>query len=137
VQPFAGDELVLVAASTHALARSAALTAHDIGQQTVVLREPGSGTRQVTEEALARWQITPGRVLEVNHSEALKQAVMAGMGVSFVSRRAINLEAGQNLLAIVGGEQWRIPYQLATASRKDIRPPMTALSFLAYMRKRT
>jgi LysR family transcriptional regulator, low CO2-responsive transcriptional regulator len=136
VQPYARDELVLAAAPEHELARTPDVTASDIARQTVVLRESGSGTRHVTEQALARWQVTPAHVLEVNHAEALKQAVIAGLGVSFISLRAASLEISQSLLAIIGGDEWRIPYQLVVASRKDIRPPMTALSFLAYMRKR-
>jgi LysR family transcriptional regulator, low CO2-responsive transcriptional regulator len=136
VQPYARDELVLAAAPEHELAQAPAVSATDIGRQILVLRESGSGTRLVTEQALARWHVTPAHVLEVNHAEALKQAVMAGLGVSFISQRAANLEVSQSLLAIVGGAEWRIPYQLVIASRKDIRPPMTALSFLAHLRKR-
>ena len=134
VQPYARDELLLAAAPQHKLAQASGVSASDIGRQTVVLRESGSGTRQVTEQALARWQVTPEHVLVVNHAEALKQAVMAGLGVSFISQRAASLEISQSLLVAIGDE-WRIPYQLVVASRKDIHPPMTALSFLAYMRK--
>ena len=121
VQPYARDELVLAAAPEHELARRPAVTVSDIGRQVVILRESGSGTRQVTEQALARWQVTPAHVLEVNHAEALKQAVMAGLGVSFISQRAARLEISQSLLVAVGDE-WRIPYQLVVASRKGRSP---------------
>jgi LysR family transcriptional regulator, low CO2-responsive transcriptional regulator len=136
MQPYARDELLLVAAPSHPLATGGPPAVQDLAQATLLLREPGSGTRQVTEQALQRRQVTPEHVQVVNHSEAIKQMVMAGMGVSFLSQRAAGPDIERSLLVVIGGEEWRISYQLSVASRKDIRPPMTALSFLAYMRKR-
>ena len=52
------------------------------------MREEGSATRQVTERALERASVRIGRTLELGHTEAIKQAVMAGLGVAFVSIHA-------------------------------------------------
>jgi DNA-binding transcriptional LysR family regulator len=133
VQAYATDELVLVAAPQWLA--PAGKSEPDLAGETLLLREPGSATRQVTEQALARWQVKAEHVLVVNHSEGLKRAAMAGMGLAFLSTRAVALEIEQGLLVVVGGERWRIPRQLSVASREDIRPPMTALSFLAHLRK--
>ena len=129
VQPYATDELVLVATP----GRASGLERLD--GETLLVRELGSGTRQVTDEALAQWDAKPARQIVVNHSEALKQAVMAGMGLAFISRRAIASELQQRALVIVDENKWRIRYTLSMAARKDLRPPMTALSFMSFVRK--
>jgi DNA-binding transcriptional LysR family regulator len=55
----------------------------------LLLREPGSGTREVVMQALASHGVEPGRILEIGSTEASKQAVVAGVGVSIVSTAAV------------------------------------------------
>ena len=61
------------------------------------MREEGSATRQVTERALQQADVKIGRTLMLGHTEAIKQAVMAGLGVAFVSIHAVRgeLETGR------------------------------------------
>ena len=61
------------------------------------MREDGSATRQVTERALQQAEVKIGRTLVLGHTEAIKQAVMAGLGVAFVSIYAARgeLETGR------------------------------------------
>ncbi len=134
LQPYAQDELILVAAPQR-LAGLKGMTRDALGSETLLLREIGSGTRRVTEDALQHWNVQPGHMLVVNHSEALKQGAMAGLGLAFVPARAVALEVKQGLLAVLGGQEWRISRQLLVATRKDLRPPLTGLAFLAYLRK--
>ena len=56
-----------------------------LAQERLLMREEGSATRHVTERALQRASLGIGRTLELGHTEAIKQAVMAGLGVAFVS----------------------------------------------------
>jgi DNA-binding transcriptional LysR family regulator len=134
VQPYTRDQLLLVAAPDHELVSAASVTAADIGRFAMILREPGSGTRRLAEAAMARWQITPRRVMLINHSEALAQSVMARLGLAFISRLAVAGDADQHLAAI-GGDQWRIPYSPVVVSRKGDQPPMSALAFMSHIRK--
>jgi DNA-binding transcriptional LysR family regulator len=63
----------------------------------LLVREDGSATRQVTERALQQADVKIGRQLVLGHTEAIKQAVMAGLGVAFVSIHAVRgeLETGR------------------------------------------
>lgn len=137
IQPYLTDELVLIAAPGHTLCGASTVLPSDLAGETLVLREEGSGTRQVVEETLARWEIEPRRVLVINGCEGVKRVVAAGLGVSFVSRRAVALEVAQGLVQVLGGEALRIPRTIAVVAHKDLRPSAAALAFLAHLRKRT
>lgn len=91
------DELVLIVAPSHAWARRARREPSDLDRERLLLREEGSASRQVTERALQRAGVKVGRILILGHTEAIKQAVMAGLGVAFVSIYAARgeLEAGR------------------------------------------
>ena len=79
------DELVLIVPPTHPWAGRRQLDPSRLAQERLLIREEGSATRQVTERALQRASLGIGRTLELGHTEAIKQAVMAGLGVAFVS----------------------------------------------------
>ena len=91
------DELVLIAAPGHAWVRRARLDPSVLSRERLLMREEGSATRQVTERALQQADVKIGRTLMLGHTEAIKQAVMAGLGVAFVSIHAVRgeLETGR------------------------------------------
>ena len=91
------DELVLIVPPGHAWARRARGEVSVLARERLLIREEGSATRQVTERALQRADARIGRTLVLDHTEAIKQAVMAGLGVAFVSIHAVRgeLEAGR------------------------------------------
>jgi DNA-binding transcriptional LysR family regulator len=135
VQPYTRDVLVPIAAPDHPLTAVPRVKPEDLAQETLVLREEGSGTRQVLEEALARWGVRPHRVLVINGCEGVKRAVAAGLGISFVSHHAIELERVQGMVKVLAGEELRLERALLIVTHKDIRPSAAALAFLAYVRK--
>ena len=89
VRRWLDDELVVVCAPTHALARRRNVSAADLAGATWVLREAGSGTR----EAADRWLTSElGQFtveLELGSNEAVKRAVAAGLGLGMLSRHAV------------------------------------------------
>lgn len=91
---FHTDELVAVTAPDHTLAQSALpVSGARLMEEPLILREIGSGTRAVLERALAQKGITvPPPALTLSGTEAIKRAVMAGAGVAFVSRLAVEEE---------------------------------------------
>jgi DNA-binding transcriptional LysR family regulator len=91
------DELVLIAPPGHAWARRVRLDPPALVRERLLMREEGSATRQVTERALEHADVKIGRVLVLDHTEAIKQAVMAGLGVAFMSIYAVRgeLETGR------------------------------------------
>ena len=88
VIPWREDELVLIAHPEHPLARQADVGVEDVMRETVLVREPGSGTREVTERALALHGQRLTRTMRLGGTEAIKQGVAARLGVAFVSRAA-------------------------------------------------
>lgn len=95
------DELVLVVGRRHPWARSRELAPTRLAEEPLLVREEGSATRQVTERTLERARISWRPGLELNHTEAIKQAVMAGLGVAFLSMYAVRDEMASRRLAAV------------------------------------
>lgn len=89
---FAKHPLVIIAAPDHPLAGRRRIPLKQLGQQPFLIREEGSGTRASMEHVF-RERHVPFRVLmEVSSNETIKQAVMAGMGISFISAHTVGLE---------------------------------------------
>lgn len=89
------DELVLICAPTHALATRRTVTAHDIAAIPIVRREPGSGTREFTDNYFRERGVPPedlNLVMELGSPEAMKGVVETGIAVAIVSRATIAKE---------------------------------------------
>jgi DNA-binding transcriptional LysR family regulator len=84
------DELVLIVSPAHAWARRRDVTPESLATEPLLVREEGSATRSVTERALQRVKFRVA--MELDHTEAIKQGVMAGLGVAFVSLYAVQGE---------------------------------------------
>jgi DNA-binding transcriptional LysR family regulator len=85
VTPWREDQLVVFCAPAHPLARKRALTDEDLRAATWIIRERGSGTRQTFDRAM-RGLLSKLRIaLELEHTEAIKSAVEAGLGLGCVS----------------------------------------------------
>ena len=88
VRPWRDDLLVVCAPPDHPLARKRGLKPADFAGARWVLREPGSATRTTSERVLA--QLPPGEtVLELDQIEAIKQAVVAGLGIACLPAVAV------------------------------------------------
>jgi len=80
-RPWRNDALVVCAAPAHPLAQRARLQPRDFADARWILRERGSATRSLTEQAMTA--LPPGRILlELGQIEAIKQAVIAGLGIA-------------------------------------------------------
>src|SRR5690606_28177652 len=86
VIPWREDELVVFCAPTHELAGRPWLDDRDLVSATWIMREPGSGTRQTGERALHGLLPQLNILLELQHTEAIKRAVEAGLGIGCLSR---------------------------------------------------
>jgi DNA-binding transcriptional LysR family regulator len=83
------DELIVFCAPDHPFAKKRALTDADLKAAQWIVREPGSGTRQAFDHALHGLLHEITIALELQHTEAIKSAVVAGLGVGCVSRIAV------------------------------------------------
>lgn len=98
---FATNPLGIVSAPEHPLSRRRHAPLSILNDQEFVVRENGSGTRQLMERLFAEHGINPHIVMEMPSNETIKQAVMAGMGLSFLSLRTIRHELASGHLALL------------------------------------
>jgi len=100
-EPFARHPLVLIASPSHPLAGKRRIPLRQLANEQFLIREEGSGTRASMEHVFREHNV-PFRVsMEVSSNETIKQAVMAGMGISFLSAHTIGLELATGKLVIL------------------------------------
>ena len=99
-EPFAVHPHAVVTAPDHPLLRIGHAPASLLANYEFIIRETGSGTRAAMEKYFADHRLQPRVAMEMTSNETIKQAVMAGMGVSFLSLHTIGLERRAGLLAV-------------------------------------
>jgi DNA-binding transcriptional LysR family regulator len=99
--PFADHPFVVIAAPEHPLAGKRSVPLSAFAGETFLVREPGSGTRAAMERFFAEHGVEIRIGMEMESNETIKQAVMAGMGLSFISRHTIGLELAAGAVALV------------------------------------
>lgn len=103
-EPFAAHPHVFVAPTDHPLLKIGHPTVESLRPYGFILREPGSGTRAAMEKFLEKSRMEPRVVMEMTSNETIKQAVMAGMGISFLSLHTLGLELEHQLIATLDVE---------------------------------
>ena len=127
------DELVLIAAREHRWARRGPIGRAELIRERLLVRETGSATRQVMERALQQAGIAPGATMELNHTEAIKECVMAGLGVAFVSSYAVRGEVRARELAVVPVRGLRIRRHFHVIHAEGRTLPASGQAFLAVL----
>jgi DNA-binding transcriptional LysR family regulator len=92
---------VLIAPPDHPLAGRRQIAPGELAGETLLMREPGSGTRMVAERFLAAAGIAPRVGMEISSNETIKQAVMAGLGIAFISAHTIAAEIEDRRLIVM------------------------------------
>jgi DNA-binding transcriptional LysR family regulator len=100
-EPFAANPLVFVASPDHPLASESGLNAEDLRQHSFIVREQGSGTRNAMEAFFSQARFLPRFSMELHSNDAIKQAVKANLGLSFLSLHTIGLELQAKQLSIL------------------------------------
>jgi len=100
-ESFAPHPFVIIAAPDHPLAGRRRIAVPRLAEETFLVREAGSGTRSAMQHFVDEHGIRIKVGMEMTSNETIKQAVMAGMGVSFLSRHTIGLELESRKLAML------------------------------------
>jgi len=130
-EPFAAHPHVFVAPVDHPLLRRGQLDVPSLQPYSFIVREQGSGTRAAMEKFFGDANFEPKVTMEMSSNETIKQAVMAGMGLSFLSLHTIGLELDNQLVAIldVRGSPvvraWNVVHTLS----KLLSPPAEAFRY--------
>ena len=99
--PMAVHPYVIVAHPDHPLADKPVFDLQELRHETFLLREEGSGSRRVAEEMFKNHLFTPEKTLTLGSNETIKQAVMAGMGISLISLHTLLLELKTGFLKVL------------------------------------
>jgi DNA-binding transcriptional LysR family regulator len=100
-EPFATNPLVVVAAPDHPLARRRRIPLKRLAEETFLIRERGSGTRAAMERVFGDRGVAYRAGMEVASNETIKQAVIAGMGIAFLSAHTMALELRTRKLVVL------------------------------------
>jgi DNA-binding transcriptional LysR family regulator len=120
---------VIIAPTAHPLARKSRLSLGDLAKQTFLTREPGSGTRGLMEQLFDSAGVRPTIGMEMSSNETIKQAVIAGLGIAFISAHTVATELDERRLVMLDVVGLPIVRQWFVVSRKDkvLLPPAQAM----------
>ncbi len=130
-EPFAMHPHVLVTSIDHPFTRMETVPASALAHEGFIVREPRSGTRAALDEYMHSHQMTPQVAMQMSSNEAIKQAVMAGMGVSLLSLHTVGLELNHRLIAAPETEglplmrRWHVVHNVA----KTLSPAAEAFRY--------
>jgi DNA-binding transcriptional LysR family regulator len=125
---------VIIAPTGHRLARKSDIALSELAGETFLTREPGSGTRGLMEQLFETGGIRPKIGLAMSSNETIKQAVIAGLGIAFISAHTVATELDERRLVTLDVDGLPIVRQWFALSRKDkvLLPPAQAmLDFLS------
>jgi DNA-binding transcriptional LysR family regulator len=99
--PFSQEELVLILSPNHHLANKATLSFKQLADEPVIMKDPGSGSRQLVDELFAKNDCRPNILMETGDAEIIKLLVQHGEGISFLVKEAVAVELREQKLATV------------------------------------
>jgi len=130
------DELVIVAPAEHPWADKKSVSLADVRAEPLVVRERGSGSREALERALdgARLELGAFRIVsEMGSTQAIKQAVRAGVGVSIISRRAVEDECRARQLVALPIRELKVERAFWLVTHRDRTRSPLAHAFVAFV----
>lgn len=136
-EPLAYNPQVIVAARDHAFAVARRIDVQELRHETFLMREPGSGTRTVVEQMFKHHLFAPAKVVTLDSNETIKQAVMAGMGISLLSLHTLRLELRTREIALldVSGTPIDRAWQIVHLRARQLSP--TCQSFRRFVMENT
>lgn len=136
VETLAADEMIAIAAPTHPALRLAPLRASALLSLPMLMRERGSGSRDVIEAALREHGVAIDPVMSLGSTEAIKNAVRHGLGLAIVSRLSVEQELQSRRLVEVPLADLRIRRDLYLVSLKGKRHSPATAAFIALTQQR-
>jgi len=119
--PFMDNPLVAIAAPSHSLAQRKKISLTELQNETFIVREKSSGTRIAVDRFFAEHNIELPAGMEMNRPEAIKQAVMAELGLGIVSLHTVEMELALKRLVVLNVEDFPIMRQWHIVHRKGKR----------------
>jgi len=137
VDKLLSDELLLIVPTHHPWAKRKEVSVSELIEEPFILREAGSGTRQTIEKFLARHGITLHAMkvsMVLGTTQAIKEAVENGLGVSIVSRWAARKECKYGTLSMLSFKEEKILRNFSLITYKNSVSSHAVEEFLAYLK---
>ncbi|USB34597.1 selenium metabolism-associated LysR family transcriptional regulator [Paenibacillus sp. YPG26] len=137
MEPVMQDELKLIVPAGHPLAEQREVHLQEVLEYPFVLREKGSGTRQVMEEELTRLRVDlelVKTVMDLGSTGAVKSAVEAGFGITMLSPSSVKHEVALGLLKVIDIKDASFKRNFYSIHLKSTLLPISAVTFLDFLR---
>jgi DNA-binding transcriptional LysR family regulator len=131
--PFLNNIIGIVAPPDHPLANKKNITIEELAKQRFLIREIGSGTRHVFDQLLKQHGVKIEPYMELGSSEAIKQAVMAGLGIAVLSLHSVQLERDVNKLTVLDVEGFPLKRRWYAVHLKGRKLSLVARTFLDFI----
>jgi DNA-binding transcriptional LysR family regulator len=131
-EPFAANPFVLVASPMHPLAAEREIPVARIASECLLVRESGTDTRIVADDIFLSLS-NPPRFMELGCSEAIKQSVIAGMGVSLLSAQEVQADVRAGLLTVLAVQGLPVKRQWHVVHCGDRPLPSVARGFRQFL----
>lgn len=131
--PFMENELVAIARRDHPLAKKKRILLTRLAEEPFLMREPTSGTRMALERLLEERGVHVRTRMELGSNEAIKQAVLGGMGVAVLSRHSLVLETHNGEIATLDVQGFPIRRHWYAVHPADRRLSVVAGAFLDFL----
>ena len=129
---FAPNPLVVMAPRDHPLVGEKKISLERLAQEPFILREPGSGIRDATLKFFEQHKLRPRVRMELGSNEAIKHAIVGGLGVSVLSLHTLTLEGTEGPVAILDVEGFPILRQWYIVHPKAKELSLVARTFLDF-----
>ncbi len=131
--PFLENVLGFVAPPGHPLAGRGRLRLQEVIRERFIGREAGSGTRQAVDRVLDQKGLHVEPYMELGSSEAIKQAVLAGLGIAVLSLHSLQLELDTGKLVVLDVEEFPVKRRWYAVHLKGKRLSLVARTFLDFI----
>lgn len=130
--PFAPHAFLMVAAPSHPLVGKEHVSLSDLKGERFIVRERGSDTREAMQHAFDG-QLELNDPIEIGNTEAIKQAVTSGMGISFLSGHTVTLELRAGMLAVLNVVDFPVVRMWHVVQRADKQLAPVAQAFKSFL----
>lgn len=128
---FAQHPHAFVASPKHPLAKRSAIRAEVLNSEELISREDGSGTRAIMQTFIEAHRLNPPITMEMSSNETIKQAVIAGLGISFVSLHTVGLEIEHGQLVVLDIEDTPVirAWHIVALAQRYLSPAAEAFRY--------
>jgi len=132
-EPFLPEELVVIGAPSHPLAKARRIPVERLAREVFIQREVGSGTRLAAEEFFRDQKADIQSSFELGDNSAVKEAVAAGLGVAVLHRRAVQFDVSLKRLVVLDVQGFPLKREWHIVHRKEKQLSQAALAFRGFL----